>query len=295
MRAAFTEKYMEDLVTNDGYVIVDFLNPDELEEIQKNTKELGFGIYNEEILRITITHDSVEEKNEIFEKFSSVLQNAANKFLQNYKLIRVAIFDKLPGGGWVRPHQHPHLVDESKYKSLAIWIPLTDTTVEMGTLHVVNGSLKIFIHKIRTHNDTRAFEGVSRKIIKKYSTPLPLKAGQAVIFHDRLIHWSPPNKSSRIRTAFALELMPKESELIIYYRDNDQDLLKYAIDAKTFQASVFPLKRKPDNLELLGIIKQSYISYNNRQFIAMMQGACSNSTNRNRNLFQRLFNRQSPG
>ena len=250
---------------------------------------MGFGIDNEEKLRITINQELVEKKNEIYEKFHPVFQRAADKFLRNHNLMRIAIFDKLPGGGDIRIHQHPHLVDESKYRTLTAWLPFTDITVEMGTLYVVQGSHTIFVHKIRTHNDYSAFEGVTTEVIEKYSTPLLLKAGHAAIFDDRIIHWSPPNKSSRIRTAFQLELIPQEAELAIYYRANKKELLYYAIDGKTYRESALTLK-KPDNLELLATLKQPYINYNNRRFIAMMQGDNPDNSNRIRNYFHKLFN-----
>jgi len=41
MRTAFIEKKKEDSITHDGYVIVDFLNPDELEEVQKIPENWG--------------------------------------------------------------------------------------------------------------------------------------------------------------------------------------------------------------------------------------------------------------
>ncbi|OGT65434.1 MAG: hypothetical protein A2993_04135 [Gammaproteobacteria bacterium RIFCSPLOWO2_01_FULL_47_190] len=71
-------------------------------------------------LRNSVVHESAARKNEIYEKFYPVFQRAADKFLQNYNLMRIAIFDKLPGGGTIRIHQHPHIVDESKYRSLTI-------------------------------------------------------------------------------------------------------------------------------------------------------------------------------
>jgi hypothetical protein len=228
MRTAFKQIQMEDTLTHDGYVVVDFLNPGEFVDVQEHIRELEFGEDYEKKYRISINDDTIEKKNDIYKKFSPLFQGAADRFLQDYKIMRIAIFDKLPGGHGISAHQHPHFVDESKFRSLTIWMPLTDTTVEMGTLFVVKGSHNIFIHTIRTQNDFPIFNEVSTKTVKKYSTPLLLKAGQAVIFDDRLIHWSPPNKSSRIRTAFQLMYVPQETaeNLTIYYRDKMPCLLK---------------------------------------------------------------------
>jgi ectoine hydroxylase-related dioxygenase (phytanoyl-CoA dioxygenase family) len=279
---------MEDKLFHDGYVVVDFLNPDELKEMQKGIRELGFGMDNEKKLRISVIQGSVEKRNEIFEKLSPVFQRTINEFLQNYKIIRIAVFDKLPGGDGIRIHQHANLVDESKYRSLAIWIPLTETKVDMGTLHVAKGS-HLFTNFIRSYDDYfTVFENVSARVMKRYSIPLSLTAGQAVIFDDRLIHWSPPNISSRIRTAIQLEMVPQEAELAIYYRANEQELLKYAIDEKTYRVTAMATE-KPDNLKFIGKLNQSNVRYGNRQFVKMMQ-AVNPETKFKSNFFERLFN-----
>ena len=288
MRAVFTKKQREDTITHDGYLVVDFLNPDELEEVQKGTRELGFGMDHEKKLRMSVVQDSVEKRNEIFEKLSPVFQRAADKCLHNYKVVRIGIFDKLPGGGDIRIHQHPNLVDESKYRSFTIWIPLTDTTVDMGTLHVVKGSHK-FVNYVRSYDDIyNAFGRVSPRLMRKYSTPLLLKAGQAVVFDDRLTHWSPPNKTSIIRTAFQLELIPQEAKLMIHYRANDKELSQYDISDEFYRATAVA-HGKPDGLQEIGKINQPAVNYSNKQFIAMIHGVNPDERLK-RNLFQRLFN-----
>ena len=289
MRTVFTEKQKENSFTHDGCLVVNFLNPDELEQLRSDVKELGFGIDNEEKLRISTIHESVEKKNEIFEKLYPVSQRAADNILNSYKLIRIGLFDKLPGGLETSFHYHPTIVDESKYRSLAVWVPLTATTVEMGTLHVVRGSHK-FANSFRAYNDYYlTHKGVSGKLMKKYGTPLLLKAGQAVVFDDRLIHWTPPNKSSRIRTAIKLDFIPRETELTIYYRANEQELSSYTIDEKSFREAALTIK-KSDNLQLTGKLYQPVVRYGNKQFISMMQDTNPDCTKQKRNFFQRLFN-----
>lgn len=287
MRTIFFEPGIEESFTNDGYCVVEFLNPAGLAEVSKGIKEVGFGIDSENRFRISINQESVEKKNQIFKKLSPVFQGAADNFLQNYKLLRIAIFDKLPGGGEIGVHQHANLVDESKYRSLAIWVPLTDTAVEMGTLHIVKGSHKVFNH-VRSPNDFNAFKDVSTKFIKKCSTPLLLKAGQAVILDDRLIHWSPPNKSSHFRTAIQLELIPEEAELVIYYRANDLELIKHAMNEKCYREAA-PTINKPDNLQVIGVLKQPSIRYSSNQFAAMMEGTNPDIKLKS-NFLERLFN-----
>lgn len=287
MRTTFIDSQKEDSFTNDGYCVVEFLNPLGLDKVQDVIKELGFGINSEEKFRKSIIHDSVDKKKKLFEKLFPVSKRAADNFLQNYKILQIAIFDKSPEAGGISFHQHTNIIDESKYRSLSIWVPLIETTVEMGTLYVVKGSHKIFNH-VRSINDYRAFDNVSTKVMKKYSTPLLLKEGQAVIFDDRLIHWSPPNKSFHVRTAVRLLLIPEEADLAIHYRINEKELLKYAINEKFYREAALTID-KPDDKQVIGKLNQATVSYRDKQFISLMQTIHSDSPGKKRNLYNRLF------
>ena len=290
MRAIFTEKQQEGLIAHDGYVVIDFLSSNELETVKKTIPELGYAENNDAKLWFSTTQETVDRKNEIYEKFYPVLQRATDRFLQDHKLIRIVVINKFPGGEAVKPHQHPNRVDESKYRSLTAWLPLTDTTVEIGTLHVVKSSHTIFVQHLRPYNDFTMFHNITPRVLGKYSIPLLLKAGQIVIFDDRLIHWSPPNKTSSNRMVIQFDLLPREIEtdLTIYYRDNKDELSEYKINPKTYRESALS-HEKPDDLLLLGRKKQPKYKYNNRQFIAMMKAAHSENTKKNINFFQRLF------
>jgi ectoine hydroxylase-related dioxygenase (phytanoyl-CoA dioxygenase family) len=45
---------------------------------------------------------------------------------------------------------------------------------------------------------------------------MPMKAGDAIFYHHGLLHFSPPNRTSWIRPAINLTLVPKEAECIHY-------------------------------------------------------------------------------
>jgi len=143
---------------------------------------------------------------------------------------------------------------------------------------------------IRSYDDFDfAFRDVSMRHVKKYSTPMLLTAGQAVLLDDRCLHWSPPNRSRKVRTAFQLELIPREAELTIYYRSNDQELQKYALDEKTYRVASMT-KEKPKGLTPLGTQRQPKIHFTNRTFVSMMESIRPQLKTR-KNWVQRLITR----
>lgn len=287
MRTVFIDSQLEDSFTNDGYCVVDLFNSSELELLQNFIYEFGYGTDNEEKFRKSIIQETSERRREFFEKILPIAQNPIKNILQNYKIIQISIFDKLPGGKSIKLHQHTSIVDETKYCSLTTWIPLAETSVEMGTLHVIKGSHKIFTQP-RSFEDYNMFDHVSEKAKEKFCTPLLLKAGQAVIFDDRLIHASPPNKTSEIRTAIRLQLIPREVDLEVHYRINDQEMMKYAFDDNLYP-EILVADVNPANLTEIEKIRQPTLHYNTRKFSSILQSFHSDSTNQKRNFFQRLF------
>lgn len=277
MRAAFLDERQEETLERDGGVVVDFLSPAELQSVREGIRKLGFGVEGDGTfavprsrLRISVTQGDAAQRNEIFEELSPVFRRAAARFLRNYSLLRIGIFDKLPGGAEITVHQHSSLVDESQYRSLATWVPLVDMTVERGTMSVIKGSHEFSRH-IRSYNDfNRAFRGVSKRLLERYGTALLLEAGQAIIFDDRLVHWSPRNRSSTVRTAIQLELIPEEAELTVYFRRDDQELLKYRLDRTMYRRT--PLNEdRPENLEQIGTVRQPLVTFSDEQFRSLVR------------------------
>lgn len=277
MRIACIASNNEVRLGRDGYFVLDFLEPDELYDVRRRINELGFGRNSIKRLRVSVTQDSTAKRNEIFSALSPVFREPVDRCLEAYRIMRVAIFDKPAWGRGIRVHQHANLVDETRFRSLTIWIPLVATTSRMGTLNVVRGS-HAFSGHVRSYDDYYcAFDGVSKRIIRKYSRPLALQAGQAAVFDDRLIHWSSRNVTTRIRTAIQLELVPRESDMAIYYRVSDNELLQYAIDEETYRATALTRDR-PASLQFIGRLNQPNVRFGNEEFAAMAERAASTET-----------------
>lgn len=275
-----------------GFQIVDLLNEDELAWTRHSVRQLGYAQANADTFRISINQEPTERKQAIQATFIPKFQSAFDRHISDYRLMRVALFDKLPGGASVRLHQHPQIVDESQFRSLAVWLPLVDTTFDMGTLHIIPYSHDIFVHKTRTHNDYTAFAGVSGKLARELSTPVILKAGQGIIFDDRLLHWSPRNRSNVIRTAFQLEFIPTSAphQLTVYYRDNSREISQYLMSQSLYREGALTLQ-KSKRLEHKNILKERYRNYGDHQLRRMMAGYDPDHANVRRSWIANRFNR----
>lgn len=117
-------------------------------------------------------------------------------------------------------HQDWTFVDETKMHSLNVWCPLVDTTVENGRLHLFKGSHRL-VNVLRGPFFPNPYVSNARMIARGYLTELALRAGEAVIYDHSLVHASPPNRSSALRVAANLALVPAEARMIHAYLGSD--------------------------------------------------------------------------
>lgn len=120
------------------------------------------------------------------------------------------------GGGAVQLHQDLSLVNEAEFQSLAFWSPLVDTDEVNGCLHVVPGSHRLS-QALRWPGAPFAFIEDEDRLLAE-SVPVPVRAGDCVIFSAKLIHWSAPNRSGRTRVVAGGAAVPAAAQLIYLHQ-----------------------------------------------------------------------------
>ena len=99
---------------------------------------------------------------------------------------------------------------------ITVWIPLVDSTHENGCLHIIPGTHKkrAIAHGHESYSGTSYLELPSEYIEQRRREiiALPMKAGSAVLFNDRLIHSSTPNNSQGVRWSVDLRYQPTDQD-----------------------------------------------------------------------------------
>lgn len=117
----------------------------------------------------------------------------------------------------LNPHQDSSHVDEQQFFSIYAWVPLEDTTVENGCLHVIPRS-HLLGNRYRSLNVPWAFSGFEDELWKKM-VPLEMKVGEICFFEGATIHASPPNKTDQTRVAVNYFIRPQTSSFLHFYQD----------------------------------------------------------------------------
>jgi ectoine hydroxylase-related dioxygenase (phytanoyl-CoA dioxygenase family) len=160
-------------------------------------------------------------------QFPEILETA---FRRNAKRYTAALLDldesritswghmimKYPGGPAAQWHQdHAYWDPEFSYCALGCWLPLQDTTPEMGAMQFIPGSHKRGLLKHRHEDDPiHNVLRVSDPFDESSAVACPLKAGGATFHHSETLHYTAPNTTDRARAAFPMEfqVMPVRRE-----------------------------------------------------------------------------------
>ena len=152
-------------------------------------------------------------------------------------------------------HQDLTVVDESRFRSVEVWCALHDTNEDNGQLWVVPGSHAWSDSLRGIHRFSPPYVGLERRIVERHAVPLPMKAGEAVIFNHATYHFSYPNRTDVPRLVAATDLMPIEADHLHYVADDDGRVRRYQIDeAFWVENNPFTLYEPPSRAVELGVV-----------------------------------------
>lgn len=167
-----------------------------------------------------------------------MLDEAAANILNNFRSVYSYYLIKKQNSPESKVHIHQDwtLVDESRFWGINIWIPLVDITTENGSFCVVPYSHRA-IGNIRGTNIDMPYGAFGSQWEKSHTKPLYVKAGDAILFDHRLVHFSPPNISPKDRIAVGHVLVPEQAPLLHFSNKNGTYLCKVVPDDFLIQYS----------------------------------------------------------
>lgn len=111
-------------------------------------------------------------------------------------------------------HDDRTFVDERRWRSLSVWIPLVDTgpNLSNGALAIVPGSDRLAVgwSGSLTPEPFRQYE----QYLSERLVPVEASAGTAVIYDSRTLHASESNHTTVPRIAMVIAVVPAEADLI---------------------------------------------------------------------------------
>jgi ectoine hydroxylase-related dioxygenase (phytanoyl-CoA dioxygenase family) len=236
MRRVMNDEQLEARFQRDGYVEIPFISKEEVNAlIQKfydtlpqsggqitagetGVEGAGFITYD-----FTFIDKNIEYKKEVFKIITEYFKPHVARWLADYKPIIANYIRKKTDTGEVPLHQNWAFADEKEVCTVSIWCPLVDSFEENGTLQLVPGSHKRF-GEVRGPMIPWELENIKSEIISDYLLPMNLKAGNAIVLDDSIVHYSAINKTNDLRLAIQLILIPGEVPSIHYHMNPAQSM-----------------------------------------------------------------------
>lgn len=217
-KSLLIDEYLNQELETNGFIVLPFLSQDIVDELihfyQLTNKQKLTGFH------ATMFNPDLNYRYEVNRFIQSKLENSLSKiFSDNYSVLYSNFLVKESGEeSNMKWHQDWSYVDETMEDSFAIWTPLVDLNEHNGVFTVAEKS-----HKLKNYVRGPGVEDafISKAFVsEKYSTkPLYLKAGEAVIWHHRLLHCSPSNNTSIPRISATCILTPKNARIVHFYKE----------------------------------------------------------------------------
>lgn len=248
-RPPFRSADLQRRYEEDGYVLLDFLSEAEVQQVLHEF-DAHTGWFSQGFM------SSVYAPQEDYREFADRLlrplgERLVKEYMPHYRVVIGTFMVKGAGEqSAMYPHQDWTLVDEHRYASFNIWIPLVDTTRENGAMSIMKGGHKMPF-TMRGSNVPDALADKSQFTPDKL-TYMPMKAGQALVYDHRCIHVSPPNLSGKLRPAIAIGIVPAGVEVFHYFFDKEaQRLRRYKADKEFYFRHVATQFDSPKEAELI--------------------------------------------
>ncbi len=222
----FKDPVLQQQFDRDGYVKLPLLTVEEITLLTDIFHSFHPTILNDQFVSSSFMNDPLI-KIKIKETIQPIFQPHLDRIFQHYSYFGSAFLYKSMGKHTdVAPHQDWTIVDEKKYVAINIWTPLIDTDNHNGTLCVVPGSHSSSLYTLRAPTIPFFFQHYFNTVIR-CAVPVNIKAGEAIILNQSLIHYSAPNLSGKIRPAITSGLKTSGAPMLFHFMNKDKKVERY--------------------------------------------------------------------
>jgi hypothetical protein len=230
-----------------GFLIVPFIDGTEIEYLNDFFDSLHRDLPKEGFISGSYSQD-FDYKKRASDEIVKVFSKHYERLFVDYQPFGAAFLFKMPSqNSELAIHQDWTIVDEEKYVALNCWVPLTDVNETNGALQIVPGTHYEALKTLRAPTLPFFFSGNDDVVIQA-SIPMCVKAGEAVILNQSVIHYSRANRSNQIRKAITAGVKSKGTPMQFNYKDNSKNENKvevfempedFLLSFKNFASDIF--------------------------------------------------------
>jgi len=208
-----------------GFIVLPFIRPEEVQKLNILFDELHPDVNQSGFFSGSYSSD-FDYKKAASDAIVGVFSRAYEEIFMDYAPFGGAFLYKVPGANSeLAAHQDWTIVDEKNNVALNCWVPLQDITADNGPIMIMPGSQYDNFNVVRAPTLPFFFSG-NDELVRKNLIPMIVPAGTAVILNQSVIHYSPDNKSNKVRKAITAGIKSKGAQMYFHYKIPDQDALE---------------------------------------------------------------------
>ena len=246
MRQVFTDSEQQAEFEREGFVVVRLLSADDaaaflgpLARVRANSA--GAASCTMDLEQSFCTTDA-EYRHRMDALCSALIGEALLSLLVDYRLSGCGVMVKRAKAGAMALHRDRTIMADPTIPVISAWCPLVDIDDSRGNLMLLPGSHRL--PNVETAGVERFYAGYETEL-KRMCVSRPLKAGEAILFDNRLLHWSLPNLSEQERPVVRGTAVAEEQRLVFYRLDKSSggkgfEILDAEIDG--------PVAHSPDDV-----------------------------------------------
>ncbi|HXH20285.1 MAG TPA: phytanoyl-CoA dioxygenase family protein [Chitinophagales bacterium] len=247
---------LEDTINEEGYAVIPFLNADEVNFLLKKFREY-FPVYSHLPSRFN-SNDNCDSKSrtEIYHIIEQTVKPHTDRLFKNYKMPGAIFYMKQRQKvNDISLHFDPALLlNEHLEPHLGIWCPLVDTNEENGNIQVIPRSHRwgaYITNPMSIHSPLDKY----RSLLDERLVSIPLRAGEAVLWDDRIAHSSTINRSQQDRYTITMRFIHENSRQASFLGTPDKRVYVYSQEDGWYLSPLWENKKAPPKTgRLAGVI-----------------------------------------
>lgn len=281
MRRVFQSDELQKAYDPKGHVHVPMLSTDEVRQILEVVETLrphdNFAPRSpngqDTTFHCSFLDTNKDYKARVHALISQFFQPHLDRVLHNFRILNCNFYVKPPHSGEFVVHQNWPALADIYDTTVTVWCPLIDVVESNGALQVVSGSHKLVPH-IEGPRNPGFFEPFKQAVIDKYLKPVPMKAGEALVFDDGLIHWSARNDSDEPRIAIQILCTPADAQPVFYFYDekHPERFEVIEVDSKFYiESNMADLLVRQPHWKSLGFVENRNRPLTEAEFARLLQ------------------------
>jgi hypothetical protein len=237
-RATFRDSALQAVFDATGFVVVPIFEADRIAMLGRAWRDMMNPLQNYPFSASVMTDDA-SYRDAVDALLGEAFSGPITELFDDYRFVLGNFLTKAPFSDWPIPlHQDGMFVDEARFESVSLWVPLRTVGPQSGCLRVMPGSHRI--NRAPRGTDRRfPYPGLMETIEKDFLCDVAMPAGSACIMSLRLVHASYANSSPYARVCASALAVPGESALCYMHQEDDAPIDVYDVDDEFLKRHVY--------------------------------------------------------